>query len=222
MGYNNDGASRIVIDIECVGSPDAATFLDPVKPPANYKDPEKIKAYCAEEFDKRVASAALEADLCEIVATGWMHDGDTCAVVSTREDMNEVDLLRELWHHIGTSAIIGYNALGYDLPVLIRRSQLLGVMYPTLNLDRYRTPHIDLMQRLTFNGLLTYRSLAFYCRRFNVPCEDTTKGSDVAQLVAAGDWAAVAGHCRSDVEKTAALARRLGWLPQLVEAEAVL
>lgn len=220
MGYNNDGASKIVLDIETCASPDAAAFLDPVKAPANYKDPEKIKTYCAEEFDKRVATAALEADLCEVVAIGFLFEHDPQGRALTRVSENEASLLDELWHAVDRRSIIGFNCLGFDLPVLIRRSQLLGVSYPDLNLDRYRTPHVDLLERLTFNGKLTYRSLAFYCRRFGIPCEDTVKGADIAQLVAAGDWGAVASHCRADVEKTAALARRLGWLPQLVGDEA--
>jgi hypothetical protein len=39
---------RIVLDIETVGLPDAASYMEPVTAPANYKDPEKIAAYVAE------------------------------------------------------------------------------------------------------------------------------------------------------------------------------
>lgn len=215
MGFNDAGAEKIIIDIETVASPQAAQFLDPVKAPANYKDPAKIESYCREEFDKRVATAALEADLCEVVAIGlWQHEQ---VHVLTRADHDEAQLLIWLWLGVGTRAIVGFNSLSFDLPVLIRRSQLLGVPYPDLNLDRYRTPHVDLLERLTFHGKLTYRSLGFYLRRFGLPHDDTTKGADVAALVAAEEWAALAAHCRSDVEGTAALARRLGWLPEMDE-----
>lgn len=220
MGFNDENTGKIVIDIECIGSPGAKDFLDPVKAPSNYKDPVKIAAYCAEEFDKRVATAALEADLCEVVAVGWQHP-DTPAIVYTRDKSDEAELIAALWDEIDQRAIIGFNILGYDLPVLIRRSQLLGVTYPNLNLDKYRSPHIDLLRRLTFNGELTYRSLGFYLRRFGIPHDDKAKGSDIAQMVAEGRWADVASHCRADVEGTAALARRLGWLPQVEQAEAV-
>jgi uncharacterized protein YprB with RNaseH-like and TPR domain len=214
VGLDSEGADRIVLDIETVASPDAASFLDPVRPPANYRDEAKIAAYVKEKFAERVENAGLEADLCEIVAVGWMDEDYNTANVYTRHGSSEVMLLQELWEQIGSRAIVGFNCLGFDLPVAIRRSQLLGVSCPSLNLDRYRTPHVDLLERLSFNGKLTYRSLGFYLRRFGIPHEDTTTGADIARLVAANDWAAVVSHCRSDVQGTAALARRLGWLRQ--------
>lgn len=222
MGFNNELAGRIVIDIETCASPDAAAFLDPVRAPSTYKDPEKIKAYVKDKFAERVETAGLEPDLCEIVAVGWMCDGDDVASVYTRaESTDEWSLVEDIWEAIGTRAIVGFNVLGFDLPVLIRRSQLLGVKYPDLNLDRYRTPHVDLLEKLTFNGKLTYRSLGFYLRRFGLPHDDTVTGADIAGLVAEGRWEAVGAHCRADVQGTAALARRLGWLPQITEASQV-
>lgn len=222
MGYNDEEAGRIVIDIETVACPDAASFLDPVRAPANYKDEAKIAAYRTEKFTEQVSKAALEPDLCEVVAVGiLLPDDPRPAVVSTRDQHSETELLALLWWAVGQRAIVGFNSLSFDLPVLIRRSQLLGVAFPTLNLDRYRTPHVDLLERLTFNGKLTYRSLGFYLRRFGIPHDDTVKGADIAQLVAEGRWEAVGSHCRADVEGTAALARRLGWLPQIAAESAV-
>jgi Predicted 3'-5' exonuclease related to the exonuclease domain of PolB len=206
-------SGRVVIDIECVASPQAAELLDPVRAPGNYKDPAKIAQYVADEFESRVKRAGLEADLCEVVAVGFLRDHEYEPTVLTRHDAEESALLWRFWSEIGNAATIGFNSLGYDLPVLVRRSQLLGIPYPAVNLDRYRTPHIDLSEELSFRGKLTMRSLRFYCKLFNIPCADATSGADVAALVAAGDWSAIAEHCRADVDKTAALARRLGYLP---------
>lgn len=202
-----------VFDIETVASPNAAVLLDPVKAPSNYKDPVKIAAYVADEFEQRVKKAGLEADLCEVCCIGYQRADDLAPTVVTRREMSEADLLARLWRAIGDSPTIGYNSLGFDLPVLIRRSQLLDVRYPRITLDRYRTEHIDLSEELSFRGKLPYRSLGFYARLFRVPCTpDLVNGSDIAGLVAAGEWDAVAHHCRCDVEETAALARRLGYL----------
>jgi 3'-5' exonuclease len=219
MGFNDENAGRIVIDVETVACPDAAKYLDPVEAPSNYKDPLKIAAYVADTFRKRVEDAGLEPDLNEIVAVGVSCEGITA--VATRAHLDERGLLEMAWDNIGNRAIVGFNCLGFDLPVLIRRSQLLGVPYPNLNLDRYRTPHVDLLEKLTFNGKLTYRTLGFYLRRFGLPHDDTVTGADIAGLVAEGRWDAVASHCRHDVEGTAALARRLGWLPQIAAESAV-
>lgn len=213
MGFNSEDAGRIVIDLESVASPDAAAMLDPVRAPSNWKDPAKIAAYVAEKQAEQVSKAALEPDLCEVVAIGIRSHYDGLLQAVTRGEYAEAELLERVWVALGDRAIIGYNCLSFDLPVLIRRSQLLGVKYPSLNLDRFRTPHVDLMQKLSFNGALTFRSLAFYKRRFklDVP-EDPYSGADIAGLVAAGNWQAVADHVRCDVQTTAALAQRLGYL----------
>jgi 3'-5' exonuclease len=221
MGYDNEFAGRqVVLDIETVGCPEAAAFLDPVKAPANYKDPDKIAAYCTDALTKQVEKASLEPDLCEVVAVGFRHpEYARASAVYTRLDGTESDLLALVWEAVDGRAVVGFNVLGFDLPVLVRRSQLLNVPHPTVNLDRYRTPHVDLLERLSFNGKLTYRSLAFYCRRFGIPCEDVTTGAEIASLVAAQDWPAVAEHCRADVDKTTALAVRLRWLRAAVEEQ---
>lgn len=221
MGYDNELSDAVVLDLETVAAPQCETFLDPVRAPSTYKDPAKIASYCAEKLTERVEKAGLEPDLCEIVAVGWRHpEKEGTATVYTRADVDEAGLLEMTWEAIHGRRIVGFNIFSFDLPVLIRRSQLLGLRVPSVNLDRYRSPHIDLLERLTFQGKLTYRSLAFYTRRFGVPCVDETSGKDIAQMVAASDWEGVRSHCRSDIDKTTALAHRLGWLTDLVPAKA--
>jgi DNA polymerase III epsilon subunit-like protein len=135
----------------------------------------------------------------------------------TLDGDEEGTLLQRVWKAVRESqTIIGFNVLGFDLPVLIRRSQYLGLQAPSINLDRYRTPHVDLMERLSFNGKLRYRGLDFYCKRFGIQVEDAHKGKDIAELIAAEDWQAVANHCLADLNKTQALAARLGFLRSAV------
>ena len=213
MGYDSELSSAVVLDLETIASPGCELFLDPVKAPSNWKDPIKIAQHAEEKRAEQIARAGLEPDLNEIVAVGWRHpEREGTATVYTRADVDEAGLLEMTWEALHGRRIVGFNIFSFDLPVLIRRSQLLGLRVPSVNLDRYRTPHIDLLERLTFNGKLTYRSLAFYARRFGVPCDDQTKGADIAQMVAANDWEGVRAHCRADVEKTCLLAARLGWL----------
>jgi 3'-5' exonuclease len=224
VGYDDENAERIVIDIETIAAPDAAEYLklEEIEAPSNYKDPIKIADYIGKARRERIEKAGLEADLCEIVAVGWQRGDYVSANVFTRAYDGEAVLLEKLWDAIGYRATVGFNTLGFDLLIMIRRSQLLGVPHPTLNLDRYRTPHVDLLDKLTFNGKLTYRSLDFYSRRFGVPSTDKTTGADIARMVAEGDWGGVHGHCRADIEQTVALARRLGYLPKIEVAEVVL
>jgi len=219
MGYNDEFTEPLVIDIETVACPDVESILDPPRPPANYKDPFKIQTWVMDKLAERMATASLEPDLCEVVALGVQRPGEAPFVL-TRADDDEAVLLAWLWDTLGPHKIIGFNILNFDLPVLIRRSQLLGVKHPVVNMDRYRSPHIDVLQRLSFNGAITFRSLSFYCRRFNIPCDDTVAGADIPGLVATGEWDAVREHCSSDIQKTGLLAARLGWFKTAAHSDA--
>lgn len=225
MSYNNTQAQRVVFDVETVSLPECAQYLDTPKAPSNWKDPNKIKDHCEEKQQDQLETAGLDPDLCQIVAIGWMEEGQNLPTVLSQAITSEADMLTAFWRHLDNRATVGFNSLGFDLPVLLRRSLYLQVPAPLLNLDRYRTGHIDLQQRLSHNGLLKYRGLMWYCRRFGL-CQDLTdlaKGSDIAALVASESWADVILHCQSDVLRTHALAQRLGLIqaqpePQLTEA----
>ena len=57
---------------------------------------------------------------------------------------------------------MGFNCLGFDLPVLLRRSLYLEMPAPSFSLNKYRPSSIvDLMQLLAYPGTLMYRSLGF-------------------------------------------------------------
>lgn len=211
MGYNDEFTEPVCCDIETVAAPDVEGLLDPIHAPANYKDPFKVLTYQQEKLAERIATASLEPDLCEVVALGVMQPNGE-PIVMTRQDNDEAILLAWFWDAVSLHRLVGYNILAFDLPVLVRRSQLLGVKHPVVNLDRYRSPHIDLMQRLSFNGAITFRSLNFYARRFGLACaEDTVAGADIPRLVIDGEWDAIRHHCTCDIQKTALLAARLGW-----------
>jgi predicted PolB exonuclease-like 3'-5' exonuclease len=215
MGYNDEQLGpRVVLDIETCALADADGFLEPVAAPANYKDPEKIRAYQDEKRAELLGRCALDPDLCKVVAVGMWADQGAPEVWSLDEDDDdEEQLIGRAWTAIRSAqTVVGFNILGFDLPVLIRRSQYLGIAVPFINLDRYRTPHVDLMERLSFNGKLRYRGLDFYCKRFGIAVEDAHSGRHIAELIAGGDWDAVVKHCQADVIKTRALAERLGYM----------
>jgi hypothetical protein len=203
-----------VFDLETAPIDDAAQYLESASAPANYKDPEKISAYIAEADRQALNKAALDVDLCRVVALGWRDElsGKTDVRIAANED-EERDMIAAFWKYMGTGTFIGYNVLDFDLPVLLRRSLYLGIEAPKIDLGKYRHDRvIDLMQMLAFDGKLKYRSLGFYCRRLNIPSDDKTTGADIGEMVARGDWGAVEAHCRADVDKTVALAERIGVL----------
>ena len=201
-----------VFDIETVSLAEAEAYLPPPKARANLRDPVKIEADLREKTAATLARAALDPDLCRIVAVGW--DGDGRAESAVCEDAAQERLVLErFWQQSRGATLVGFNCLGFDLPVLRRRSLYLGVSAPSLSLNKYRPGNIvDLMQVLAYHGTLTYRSLGFYCMRFGVEVPDAVTGADIGALVAAGEWRKVHDHVRADVAKTTELARRIGVL----------
>lgn len=207
--------THLVLDTESVPLADAADFLEPATAPANYKSPDAIADYIAKANAEQIAKAALDVDLARLVAIG-VHSGEGSLVTLCRTEEEERQALIAFWIRVNDLGprphLIGFNCLGFDLPLLLRRSLYLGVEAPRLQIGKYRHDGIDdLMLSLSFDGALRYRSLSFYKRRFklDVP-DDPHTGADIAALVKAGDWAGVKAHCLSDLETTLALAKRTG------------
>lgn len=205
----------IVTDIETVAVD--GFDIEPIAAPANYKDPEKIAAYIAQAEAAQREKAALYPWTSRVVALGTASGDHDPSVVVITSEAEEREALTWFWRSIVheddarfVRPLIGFNHRTFDLPVLMARSTLLGVPYQPLNLDRYRSPHVDLLDRLTFFGSVPARSLHWFARRFGLPVDDTVRGADVAGLVVKGDWEAVRAHCASDVQLTRALAQRLG------------
>jgi hypothetical protein len=206
----------IILDIETIAIDGAGALSEPVSAPANYKDPVKIAAYIEEAQKAQTDKAALYPWTARVAALGWIDNDGRETVMLGQDEHYEALAIRAFWASVYhddnrfVQPIIGYNHRAFDLPVLLARSILLGIEAPALNLDRYRTPHIDLMDRLTWHGVVQARSLKWFAKRFGLPVDDEVGGKDIAGLVASGDWALVESHCLSDIRLTKALAERLG------------
>lgn len=220
----------IVLDIETLPHPDASQWLGPVLPAANLVDPVKIAKSIEERTAERDDKRGLDPDCCQICAVGWHVVGgaDPTVDICQNEDQ-EANALTRLATVIAGPGYVTYDpryaipdtetrlvtfyGRQFDLPVVMRRAMYLGVKFPALNLDRYRSPHIDVWDALTFGGALrTAHSLAFYAKRLGFTTLDKVDGGDVAKLAKAGEWEKIREHCLSDVGLTHALANRLGLL----------
>ena len=231
MGYDSQDGRPVVLDLETAPAHGAeALFTEPVQAPATYKDADKIAAYIENAQAKQRARAALDPWTARIVALGiWAPGLPAPRVRVARSEAEEAEALAAFWALVGSPAgsvapLVTFNGRAFDLPVLMVRSRLLDVHAPILNIDRYRSPHPDLLDILTFRGAIASHKLTWFARRFGLSVTDETTGADIGALVAAEDWSAVEAHCASDVALTARLAARLGllsWLPADAPAQAV-
>jgi predicted PolB exonuclease-like 3'-5' exonuclease len=208
----------LVLDIETVGRPDVADYTDEIRAAGNLKDPEKIAADLAKKRDEAIANAALDWNANAIVAVGYQtEETSEPTVLICRDVEEEAFALRRIWrvYQDRSRRLVTFNGAGFDIPTLVQRSRFLRVPVPRLDQRKYgNTDQIDLYRLLTFDDtqrtFVIRRTLSNFCKLFalDVPC-DAHDGSDIARLVAEGDWDAIAAHVRTDVVKTRMLAERL-------------
>lgn len=206
----------IVFDLETLAIDGAASLAEPVSAPSNWKDEAKIAAYVAEKQQAQIARAGLYPWTNRIIALGWCEETDDVERVEVcNNEATERRVLTEFLARIvdnrgAVVPLVTFNGLGFDLPTLMARARLLGVRCPELSIDRYRSPHPDLMQILTFRGALDARSLTWFAKRFGLDTSDAFSGKEIAQLYEDQNWDAIKSHCASDVRLTRQLAERLG------------
>jgi predicted PolB exonuclease-like 3'-5' exonuclease len=201
-----------IVDLETIAHPDAGNWLEPVEPDARLVDPVKIKASIESKTADRNEKLGLDPDCCRMVALGYVDVGTGDPVVDLCHDEDqETDVLRRFWasYRQHETTLVTFYGFLFDLPVLMRRSLYLGVPYPPLSIDKYRSKHIDVWQKLSWNGAIKAHGLAFYAKRFGIGTLDKVDGADVARLWAAGQYEVVRDHCLSDVGLTHALANKL-------------
>lgn len=196
---------------------------DPIKVAANLADverrraerPAEIDASIAERTRERDAQLSLDPDCCVIVALGWHDVGYGDPIVELcRNEAEEKIALERFWQSYDQqfTKLVTFNGFKFDQLVIVMRSLYLGVKYRELSVDRYRSEHIDLYDKLSFRGARRARGLQFYAKRLNLPMLDKVHGSEIATLVAAGDWEAVKAHNLSDLGYSHALANWMGEL----------
>ena len=202
-------------DIETGVIDDVDRYLVPAKTPANYKSADAIAKHEAESLVTAKEKAALDPGTLRIAAIGYaVDDGPVMSLLCQTEAVEQA-ALRVFWGLVDSQwqaadYIVGYNVLAFDMPALITRSFLLGVEPSTRELKRYGMRGvIDLMDRLSFSGLVPARSQAWWCQRFGIDIADPVKGSDIPALVASGNWATIQAHVEADIDKTRALATRI-------------
>ena len=219
----------VYLDTESAPLPDAEAMLPEFTYNKGTKDEGLRQEQIAEKRATALAKAALDPDLCRIVALGsWWDYEPEPALVLCHDESQEAAALAEFWetyrtirHEHPYTVIVGSNLLGHDLPIMVRRSLYLRVEVPMLERGKYRHRDvIDLKSLLCDDEWLAWRSLDYYVRRFgcDVP-HDPIDGSQIPALVAAGDWLAVHNHLRIDLLKVRALAQRV--VPRLQAQEAM-
>jgi hypothetical protein len=214
----------LVFDIETRPLPletiKARGLMPSFKPPANIKDPEKIKAREAEHEADVMEKAALDPLLSTVCAVGVIYgDGEMFEWVadqpSTTAFRSEELQLKWIWHRIShclndQGHIVGFNTHGFDLPYLINRSWILDVPIceSVLKGKWWSEFSIDLADKWRVGRKDSYVSLDRLARAMNVG-QKSGNGKDFAALLDT-DFGKAIDYLRNDLTLTLKIAQRMG------------
>lgn len=155
---------------------------------------------------------AVCPEMAMIVALGWGAGGDEpdCIISDPNNNAglfaNEGEILEKFWSLAGKyKSLCGYNIAGFDLPTIYVRSAFHHITPPKrFDLKPWSGDVIDLMQiRFPRSGAKRLKDLARMLQ-IPVPAGDV-EGSQVEDLIKAGELKTLAEYVRSDVSITQCL-----------------
>src|SRR4029434_4221462 len=209
----------LVVDVATSPIDQIEKFMDPdmIKAPDHYKDPLKIADYEDRLRLNMGEKAALDPDLSRITGIGTLNPelGPEPAIALLRTDEEEKSCIQALGDLIGGSndlQLVTFNGLSFDLPMLMRRAQYLGLQFPRIQLEHWKSPHIDVLLALRFERPQIFRahSLQFYVRRLGwTDLKKPLSGVEEANVWVNKRWEELKNSIRHDCVAT----YRLGlWL----------
>ena len=182
--------------------------------PANIKDPAKIAAAIEAKQVSYIEKAALSPSSGVVQAIGVMLSGKYHVCVS---DDDEKSLLQWFWATIeseGSTTLVGWNILNFDLPFLVSRSWAHGIRVPILHYcvsyNRYTLPVLDLMQFMCLSRDSRTMSLSSALMMTGLQPKAETKGMLPYELYDQ-DIEAFFDYLRRDVQALADLYQRLSF-----------
>ena len=162
-------------------------------------------------LDPLNAKGALDAMTGRIVCVGLLFDDGKTQVEETILEEDEPELLTKLWNSLKpTDAIVGHNALEFDVPFIKQRSWIQNIR-PTRPIDLrkfYTVDVIDTMQLWTNWAFKKGVGLDDLAQALGVG-QKTGHGTDVAHWWTARDFESIKTYCIEDVRLTHRVYQRL-------------
>lgn len=207
---------KIYLDIETIPTQNNEIknyVCENLKAPANYKNPETIEKWLAENKPEVVNKTALDGAFGEIVVIGAAVD-DTSPVLFYCEDWQlpdrETRILTQfndwLRKHItkATPLMIGHNITKFDDRFIFQRS-VINRIKPCYTPLRHNT--YDTMTEWAGYGNTV--SLDKLCKVLDIEQKGDIDGSKVWQYIQDGKINEVAQYCAKDVERVREIYKRM-------------
>ncbi len=213
---------KIIFDIETSSFPFDSLSESQQEYLLRYVEKEKDSATKAEKTDEAIRYMSLYPFTAKVISIGiYDIDKEKSFVYyeSEKEEewagenqtqykgLSEKEMLKSFWRIVDVvDTVVTFNGRNFDVPFLMIRSAMNKIL-PTRNLitNRYGTSlHIDLLDQLTFYGLIRKFNLDFYCHAFGIesPKSKGISGMDVKVLYEAGRIKDIAIYCGEDIYAT--------------------
>lgn len=147
---------------------------------------------------------SVTPEFCRIVAIGFAFGDEEPQSLLFKKGGDEAAMLQAFWLEMQRlrGPLVGYNILGFDLPVIFTRSALLGVK-PTrkFDLSPWKSQVIDLMKKRFPSGRA--KGLKDLAQHLGIDVDlEGIDGSQVLDLFNAGDHDTIHDYVCSDVTVT--------------------
>lgn len=219
-------SSILTIDIESVPSQDPGIrdeLSAGILPPGNISKAETIAAWMVEKRPALIEEAYLKTSFDggfgQVCVIGLAYDdeparsyavGDLSSAAETKLLQDFFCDLTDAYSPTNSIRIVGLNCIGFDLRFLWQRAMVLGVKPPWW-FPRDPKPWDDSVfdVMLAWAGHRGMVSMEKLCKVFGIQGKGLITGADVWPLVAAGRISEVEAYCRSDVQRTREIYRRM-------------
>lgn len=205
------------------------TKLAEVKAPSNYKDEVKIAEYINNatkallngeeaEIDSKVAETSFDGSFGQILCICWAWGDSEIITSACANDLTlsgERDVLKTFFDDVYTMAgrryqVVGHNVAAFDLRFMKQRSIVHGLRPPiSMPFDAKPWDEVIYDTMVQWGGLKAGGSMDKLCMALGLPGKDGITGADVWPMARAGKFKEIADYCRSDVERTRAIHKRM-------------
>jgi 3'-5' exonuclease len=220
---------RVALDLETLPTDNPkvmARITDAVKPPGQYKKEDSIKAWWVSEGAEKkldaIARTALDGSYGRIAIIGFQI-GDNEPQFITTENQSEQAAINAFGDTVCAQVAaatgvplytsemvqyIGHNISGFDLRFLWKRAVITQAsLPPRWPMERYSKHVYDTM--IEWAGWGEYIKQSELESIFGIERPEDIDGSQVADLIAAGDWKTVTQHCQYDIENLGKIYKRM-------------
>ena len=213
------------LDIETIPSQSPA-LLDKLRTevtaPAQYKKPESIKEWIAENADRvardQLAKTSFDPAHGHICTIAWAKDDGEIASSHAETIYDEADTIRAFFSDLDkyhSQVFVGHYVGGFDIRFILCRAVVLGIPIPR-SIPRDPKPWsgniFDTM--IAWAGQKDRISMDDLCAALGIEGKGDFDGSMVADAWANGEHDKIVEYCRADVWRTREIHRRflaVGW-----------